>query len=111
MRDTSPHNPLPGEKGNLHLGANGFESDGIVENDDTSLASFLGSGEVETGGWGRLHAIVLTTDQEKGIPVDFGTPRDLNHELTRRGFLAGARWEMFASEAITVTLPSICTSA
>jgi vitamin B12 transporter len=92
-----------GEKGNLHLGANGFESDGIVENDDTSLASFLGSGEVETGGWGRLHAIVLTTDQEKGIPVDFGTPRDLNHELTRRGFLAGARWEMFASEAITVT--------
>ncbi|UCD46931.1 MAG: TonB-dependent receptor [Deltaproteobacteria bacterium] len=92
-----------GERGNLHLGANGFESDGIVENDDTSLASFLGSGEVETGGWGRLHAIVLTTDQEKGIPVDFGTPRDLNHELTRRGFLAGARWEMFASEAIAVT--------
>ena len=92
-----------GGKGNLYLGANGFESDGIVENDDTSLASFLGSGEVETGGWGRLHAIVLTTDQEKGIPVDFGTPHDRNHELTRRGFLAGARWEMFASEAITVT--------
>jgi len=92
-----------GGKGNLHLGVNGFESDGIVENDDTSLASFLGSGEIETGGWGRLHAIVLSTDQEKGIPVDFGTPRDLNHELTRRGFLAGARWEMFASEAITVT--------
>jgi len=92
-----------GGRGNLYLGANGFESDGIVENDDTSLASFLGSGEVETGGWGRLHALVLSTDQEKGIPVDFGTPRDRNHELTRRGFLAGARWEMFASEGITVT--------
>ena len=92
-----------GERGNLHLGASGFESNGIVENDDTSLASFLGSGEVDTGGWGRLHAIVLSTDQEKGIPVDFGTPRDRNHDLTRRGFLAGARWEILASDAIAVT--------
>jgi vitamin B12 transporter len=91
------------ERGNLYLGGNGFESDGIVENDDTSLVSFLGSGEVETGGWGRIHALLLSTDQEKGIPVDFGTPHDLNHELTRRGLLAGARWEIFASKAITVT--------
>ncbi|MGB5994533.1 MAG: TonB-dependent receptor, partial [Candidatus Deferrimicrobiaceae bacterium] len=91
------------EGGNLHLGANGFESDGIVENDDTSLVSLLGSGEVETGGWGRLHALLLSTDQKKEVPVDFGTPRDQNHELTRRGFLAGARWEIFASETIAVT--------
>src|SRR3990172_8588482 len=34
-----------GEKGILHLGASGFESDGILDNDKTSLASFLGSGE------------------------------------------------------------------
>ncbi|MGA7105545.1 MAG: TonB-dependent receptor [Candidatus Deferrimicrobiaceae bacterium] len=92
-----------GEGGNLYLGANGFESDGIVENDDTSLVSFLGSGEVETGGWGRLHALLLSTDQRKEVPVDFGTPRDQNHELTRRGLLAGARWEIFASETIAVT--------
>ena len=91
------------ERGNLYLGANGFESDGIVENDDTSLVSILGSGEVETGGWGRLHALLLSTDQRKEVPVDFGTPRDQNHELTRRGFLAGARWEIFASEKTAVT--------
>jgi vitamin B12 transporter len=91
------------EGGNLFLGANGFESEGILANDDTSLASFLGSGEVQTGGWGRLHALLLSTDQRKEVPVDFGTPRDRNHELTRRGFLAGARWEMFASETIAVT--------
>jgi vitamin B12 transporter len=92
-----------GERGNLHLGASGFESDGILTNDGTSLSSFLGSGEIETGGWGRLHALVLSTGQRKEVPVDFGTPRDGNHELTRRGFLAGARWEIFMSEAIAIT--------
>ena len=92
-----------GEVGNLHVGANGFESEGILENDDTSLVSFLGSGEVETGGWGRLHALLLSTDQRKEVPIDFGTPRDQNHDLVRRGFLAGARWEIFASETIAVT--------
>ena len=92
-----------GERGNLYLGANGFESDGILENDGTSLFSFLGSGEIGTGGWGRLHALVLSTEERKEVPVDFGTPRDGNHDLTRRGFLAGARWEIFASEAVAVT--------
>jgi vitamin B12 transporter len=91
------------ERGNLHLGASGFESDGILDNDGTSLASFLGSGEIKTGGWGRLHALVLSTWEGKEVPVDFGTPRDGNHELTRRGFLAGARWEILASEAVAVT--------
>ncbi|NNG46567.1 MAG: TonB-dependent receptor, partial [Deltaproteobacteria bacterium] len=65
--------------------------------------SFLGAGDVSTGGGGRLHALLLSTDQRKEVPVDFGTPRDRNHELTRRGFLAGARWEIFASETIAVT--------
>ncbi|HEU5359844.1 MAG TPA: TonB-dependent receptor [Candidatus Deferrimicrobiaceae bacterium] len=92
-----------GKKGNLHLGASGFESDGILENDDTSLASFLGAGEWSTGGWGNLHAIVLSTGERKGIPVDFGSPRDENHDLVRRGLLVGARWEVFASEAVVVT--------
>src|SRR3989304_1351022 len=67
-----------GERGNLYLGANAFESDGILENDGTSLFSFLGSGEIGTGGWGRLHALVLSTEERKEVPVDFGTPRDGN---------------------------------
>jgi vitamin B12 transporter len=92
-----------GERGNLHLGGSGFESDGILTNDGTSLASFLGSGEIGTGGWGRFHALVLYTGERKGVPIDFGTPHDTNHELTRRGFLAGARWEILASEAVSVT--------
>jgi len=92
-----------GEVGNLHVGANGFESEGILENDDTALTSFLGSGEVRTGRRGRIHALVLSTDGRKGVPVDFGTPRDRNHELVRRGVLAGVRWEWFASEKIAVT--------
>src|SRR3989304_3249743 len=41
-----------GERGNLHLGASGFESDGILDNDGTSLSSFLGSGGIKTGGGG-----------------------------------------------------------
>ncbi len=92
-----------GERGSLHLGANGFGSDGILPNDRTSLASFLGSGELATGGFGRLHALVLSTYQRKEIPVDFGTPRDGNHLLHRRGFLAGARWELFARGPFAVT--------
>ncbi len=91
------------EGGNLHLGASGFESEGILGNDGTSLASFLGSGEVRTGEWGRLHALVLSTDLKKEVPVDFGTPRDENHDLDRRGLLAGTRWEIFASDAISLT--------
>jgi outer membrane cobalamin receptor len=45
----------------------------------------------------------LSTWEGKEVPVDFGTPRDGNHELTRRGFLTGARWEILASEAVAVT--------
>ncbi len=92
-----------GKKGNLHVGATGFESGGILENDDTDLVSFLGSGDIRTGKRGRLHALVLSTDGRKGVPVDFGTPRDGNHELVRRGILGGMRWEWIASEKVAVT--------
>ncbi len=91
------------ERGNVFLGANGYNSDGILPNDHTSLVSFLGSGEVATGGWGRLHGLVLTTDQHKEIPIDFGSPRDENHDRTRRGILGGARWEVFVSDSLAVT--------
>ncbi len=92
-----------GDRGGIRLNASGFGSDGILPNDRTSLASFLGSGELATGGFGRLHALVLSTYQRKEIPVDFGTPRDRNHLLHRRGLLAGARWELFASDPFAVT--------
>ena len=92
-----------GKRGNLHLGAGGWESDGILPNDGNSLKSFLGSGEAAVGGRSRLHALLFATDQKKEIPIDFGTPRDVNHELTRRSFMAGARWETKVSKALTVT--------
>ncbi|MBI5418517.1 MAG: TonB-dependent receptor [Deltaproteobacteria bacterium] len=92
-----------GKRGNLHLGAGGWESDGILPNDETSLKSFLGSGEAAVGDRSRLHALLFTTDQQKEIPIDFGTLRDVNHHLTRRSFMAGARWETDVSRALTVT--------
>jgi vitamin B12 transporter len=91
-----------GSRGNLHLGAAGWESDGILPNDKTSLHSFLGSGELAVGDKSRLHALLFTTDQRKEVPIDFGTPRDVNHHLTRRGFMAGARWETEVTKALTV---------
>ncbi|NJD61546.1 MAG: TonB-dependent receptor [Deltaproteobacteria bacterium] len=92
-----------GKDGNVRLGVGGWRSDGTLPNDDTSLVSFLGTGAAAVGARNRLHAIVLATEQEKGIPIDFGNPRDANHRLNRRGFLTGARWETSVSRAVTVS--------
>jgi len=86
----------------LHLSAAGLESDGDLRNDDTSIASFLGVGDLPVGERNRIHAIVLSTDADKGIPVDFGTPRDADHHQSRRGFLAGARWETRVTDRFAV---------
>jgi len=86
----------------LHLGAAGLESEGNLPNDDTSIASFLAVGDLPVGERNRLHAILLSTDSNKGIPIDFGTPRDADHHLTRRGFLAGARWETRMTDRFAV---------
>jgi vitamin B12 transporter len=91
-----------GRPGRFHLGASGFRSDGILPNDETSLVSVLGVGEAAVGRRNRLHAVALYTDLEKGIPVDFGTPRDENHELHRWSVLSGLRWETDVAEAVTV---------
>ncbi len=88
---------------NLFLGAGGWRSDGILPNDDVDLVSFLGSGDVAAGAAGRVHALLLTTDEDKGIPIDFNTPRDANHRRKRRGFMAGARWEKDVSRMLGVT--------
>ena len=86
----------------LHLSAAGLESEGDLPNDDTSIASFLAVGDLPVGENSRLHAILLSTDSNKGIPIDFGTPRDADHHLTRRGFLAGARWETRVTDRFAV---------
>ncbi|MBI5574904.1 MAG: TonB-dependent receptor [Deltaproteobacteria bacterium] len=92
-----------GKDGNFHLGTGAWRSDGILPNDGTNLVSFLGTGETRVGGNSRVHAIVLSTDQEKGIPIDFGNPRDVNHRLDRRGFLSGVRWETEVSKMLTLS--------
>ncbi|HEX7519737.1 MAG TPA: TonB-dependent receptor plug domain-containing protein, partial [Candidatus Deferrimicrobium sp.] len=62
--------------GGYHLGAGGLTSDGIHPNDDTSIVSFMGGGDVTVGERNRLHALVLSTNSDKGVPIDFGTPHD-----------------------------------
>jgi vitamin B12 transporter len=91
-----------GGPGRFHLGATGFTSNGILANDEATLVSALGTGQAVIGRRNRLHAVALYTDAEKGIPVDFGTPRDGNHEADRRGLLGGLRWETDVTEAVTV---------
>ncbi len=92
-----------GKGGTFHLGGAGLTSDGILENDDISLASFLGGGEVPVGDRSRVHVLAMSTDSDKGIPVDFGTPRDANHRAIRRGLLAGGRWETRFSRSVSIT--------
>lgn len=91
------------KNGNLRLGTGGWRSEGILPNDDVNLVSFLGTGETAVGGRSKVHAILLSMDQDKGIPIDFGNPRDVNHRLNRRGFLSGARWETDVSKTLTVS--------
>jgi vitamin B12 transporter len=90
-------------RGGYHLGVGGLTSDGIHPNDDTSLVSFMGGGDVPVGERNRLHALVLSTEGEKGVPIDFGTPHDINHRSTRRGLLVGGRWETKISSGFAVT--------
>jgi vitamin B12 transporter len=89
--------------GGFHLGVSGLTSEGIHPNDDTDIVSFMGGGDVPVGERNRFHALVLSTKGEKGVPIDFGTPQDINHLSTRRGLLVGGRWESKISSALTVT--------
>ena len=89
--------------GNVHLGAGGYRSDGLFPNDDDFLASFLGTGDIRAGERNRLHLLVFSTDQDKGIPISFGLPHDLNQRFTRRGVLTGARWETQVTRSVAVT--------
>ncbi|HEY3488697.1 MAG TPA: TonB-dependent receptor [Candidatus Deferrimicrobiaceae bacterium] len=88
---------------NFHLGLSGFNSDGQFRNDDVRSVSFLGTGETTVGQRNRLHAIVLSTDTNKGIAIDGTQPLDINHLQDRRSFLAGLRWETQLSKVLSIT--------
>ena len=90
-----------GKGGGVHLGLGGFDSGGVLRNDDASLVSFIGTGDLPVGTRNRLHAVAFSTDSDKGIPIDF-TGSDLNHRTVRRGFLRGARWESDLSKAVSL---------
>ncbi|HWS14583.1 MAG TPA: TonB-dependent receptor, partial [Candidatus Methylomirabilis sp.] len=81
----------------------GYRSDGALPNDGAELVSFLGTGELKVGDRHRVHLLLLSTDANKQIPIDYGSRRDSNHLETRRGFLAGARWEAKLSDALAVS--------
>ncbi|MFZ2225661.1 MAG: TonB-dependent receptor, partial [Candidatus Deferrimicrobium sp.] len=88
-----------GKGGNLHLGVSGLKSDGTLPNDDTDLFSFAGSGEASVGERNRVHLVALSTDEERGIPIDDRGP-DPVARRKRRDFLGGLRWETAVSKAI-----------
>jgi len=93
-----------GKNGSLHVGAAGWESEGILPHDKTSLASFLASGSARVGDRSTAHAILFSTDERKEVPIDFGSLLDLNHVNTRRGLLGGARVTTALSPTLAVTV-------
>ena len=92
-----------GKPGDFYFGGGGLKTRGILPNDDADIVSFLGGGDLRVGDRSDLHALVMSTESDKGIPIDFGTPRDVNHRANRRGFLAGGRWETRFSQSLSVT--------
>ena len=92
-----------GRWGTLQFVGSGLRSDGILPNDGTEQVSFLGNGDVKVGENHRVHFILLSTDSNKEIPIDVGSRRDTNHLETRRGFLAGARWEGRISDVLSLS--------
>jgi vitamin B12 transporter len=92
-----------GNRGGFLLAGSGYRSDGTLPNDETELVSFLGTGDLKLGDRHRLHLLLLSTDADKRIPIDFGSPRDSNHSERRRGVLLGARWEAKLSDALAVS--------
>src|SRR5512141_2548691 len=86
----------------LHLGVSGLESEGILPNDDTDLFSFVGSGETSAGERNRVHVIALSTNEDRGIPIDDRGP-DPVARRKRRNFLGGLRWETTVSESIRLS--------
>lgn len=90
-------------QGGITLGAGGFLSDGSLPNDHTDIGSFIGTGDYRVGEKNRVHAILLSTDERKGIPVtDRGF--DPNARKIRRDLLAGVRWETDVTRSFTLSM-------
>ena len=97
------HGQWGNRQGGLTLGASGFLSDGNLPNDHTDIVSFLGTGDYRIGEKNRVHAILLSTDESKEIPVtDRGF--DPNARKKRRDLLAGVRWEIDMTRSFTLSL-------
>jgi vitamin B12 transporter len=88
-----------GKGKDLYLGISGVKSDGILPNDDTDLSSFVGSGETSVGERNRVHLVALSTDENRGIPIDDRGP-DPVARRKRRDVLVGLRWETAVSKAV-----------
>ncbi|HEX8042950.1 TonB-dependent receptor [Candidatus Deferrimicrobium sp.] len=88
-----------GKGRNFHLGVSGLKSNGILPNDDTDLLSFVGSGEAAVGERNRVYLVALSTDEERGIPIDDRGP-DPVARRKRRNFLGGLRWETAVSRSV-----------
>jgi vitamin B12 transporter len=92
-----------GKGKNLHLGVSGLKSDGTLPNDDIDLFSFVGSGETSVGERNRVHLVALSTDEERGIPIDDRGP-DPVARRKRRDFLGGLRWETTVSKSVQLSV-------
>jgi vitamin B12 transporter len=89
--------------GGLTLGVGGFRSDGNLPNDHTDIISFLGTGDYRVGEKNRVHVILLSTDEDKEIPVtDRGF--DPNASKKRKDLLAGVRWETDVTKSLTFSV-------
>jgi vitamin B12 transporter len=89
--------------GGVTLAAGRFLSDGNLPNDHTDIVSFLGTGDYRVGETNRIHAILLSTDETKEIPVsDRGF--DPNASKKRRDFLAGLRWEVDVTKSFVLSV-------
>ncbi len=101
--DWKGHGQWGNRQGGITLGAGGFLSDGNLPNDHTDIGSFLGTGDYRVGEKNRVHAILLSTDELKGIPVtDRGF--DPNARKKRRDLLAGVRWETDVTKSFALSV-------
>jgi vitamin B12 transporter len=89
-------------RGGLFAGGGGYRSEGILPNDDASIVSFLGSGDIALGDRVRIGGMYLATDGEKGIAVD-DAPRDANHRMERRIDVGGARLTAALSRTVSMS--------
>jgi vitamin B12 transporter len=101
--DWKGHGQWGNRRGGLTLGAGGFRSDGNLPNDHTDIVSLLGTGDYRVGERNKVHAILLSTDESKEIPVtDRGF--DPNASKKRRDLLAGVRWEIDVTKSFTLSM-------